>query len=67
VLPDDRARELLERGSGDVELGAPAHGSTIGAVLPEEIAVAIVAEAIHYRRVCFKHPLSKKLYQTVQS
>jgi hypothetical protein len=26
VLPDDRARELLERGSGDIELGARGHG-----------------------------------------
>jgi xanthine dehydrogenase accessory factor len=42
-------------------------GLDIGAVLPEEIAVAIVAEAVHYRRVGFKHPLSKKLYQTVQT
>lgn len=38
-------------------------GLDIGAVLPEEIAVAIVAEAIHNRRAGFKHPLSKKLYQ----
>ena len=42
-------------------------GLDIGAVLPEEIAVAIVAEAIHCRRVGFKHPLSKRLYQAVQS
>src|SRR6266700_2399635 len=39
-------------------------GLDIGAVLPEEIAVAIVAELIHNRRAGFKHPLSKKLYQT---
>src|SRR5437588_790571 len=39
-------------------------GLDIGAVLPEEIAVAIVAEVVHVRRVGFKHPLSKKLYQT---
>src|SRR3954468_11302407 len=39
-------------------------GLDIGAVLPEEIAVAIVAEVVHIRRVGFKHPLSKKLYQT---
>lgn len=38
-------------------------GLDIGAVLPEEIAVAIVAEAIYNRRAGFKHPLSKKLYQ----
>ncbi len=41
-------------------------GLDIGAVLPEEIAVAIVAEAIHYRRAGFKHALSKKLYQAVE-
>jgi xanthine dehydrogenase accessory factor len=38
-------------------------GLDIGAVLPEEIAVAIVAEVIHNRRAGFKHPLSKKLYK----
>src|SRR5580765_4977631 len=31
-------------------------GLDIGAVLPEEIAVAIVAEVIHIRRAGFKHP-----------
>jgi xanthine dehydrogenase accessory factor len=54
------ARERLER------VHAPI-GLDIGAVLPEEIAVAIVAEAIHIRRVGFKHPLSKKIYQTSHS
>ena len=39
-------------------------GLDIGAVLPEEIAVAIVAEVIHHRRAGFKHPHSKTLYQT---
>ena len=39
-------------------------GLDIGAVLPEEIAVAIVAELIHNRREGFRHPLSKKLYRT---
>jgi xanthine dehydrogenase accessory factor len=39
-------------------------GLNIGAVLPEEIAVAIVAEVIHNRREGFKHPLSKTLFQT---
>jgi xanthine dehydrogenase accessory factor len=38
-------------------------GLDIGAVLPEEIAVAIVAEIIHNRREGFRHPLSKKLYR----
>lgn len=42
-------------------------GLDIGAVLPEEIAVAIVAEIIHNRRAGFKHPLSKKLYQTTHT
>src|SRR2546426_7300996 len=51
------SRERLER------LYMPI-GLDIGAVLPEEIAVAIVAEVIHVRRVGFKHPLSKKLFQT---
>jgi xanthine/CO dehydrogenase XdhC/CoxF family maturation factor len=36
-------------------------------VLPEEIAVAIVAEVIHLRRVGFKHPFSKKLFQPAHS
>jgi xanthine dehydrogenase accessory factor len=42
-------------------------GLDIGAVLPEEIAVAIVAEVIHVRRAGFKHPLSKKLLQTTRT
>jgi xanthine dehydrogenase accessory factor len=42
-------------------------GLDIAAVLPEEIAVAIVAEAIQCRRAGFKHALSKKLYQTIHS
>ena len=42
-------------------------GLDIGAVLPEEIAVAIVAELIHVRRAGFKHSLSKKLYQTTHT
>ena len=42
-------------------------GLDIGAVLPEEIAVAIVAEVIHIRRAGFKHPYSKKLYQATHS
>ncbi|HEY2382058.1 MAG TPA: XdhC/CoxI family protein [Terriglobia bacterium] len=42
-------------------------GLDIGAVLPEEIAVAIVAEVIHIRRAGFKHPVSKKLFQTIHS
>jgi xanthine dehydrogenase accessory factor len=42
-------------------------GLEIGAVTPEEIAVAVVAEVIHNRRIGFKHPLSKKLYQTAHT
>src|SRR5205814_7829252 len=38
-------------------------GLDIAAVLPEEIAVAIVEELIHVRRAGFKHPLCKKLVQ----
>jgi len=53
-------RERLERVCAPV-------GLDIGAVLPEEIAVAIVAETIHCRRAGFKHSLSKRLYQPVHS
>jgi xanthine dehydrogenase accessory factor len=42
-------------------------GLDIGAVLPEEIAVAIVAEVIHVRRTGFKHALSKKLLQATHT
>lgn len=48
------SRERLERVNMPI-------GLEIGAVLPEEIAVAIVAEVIHNRREGFTHPLSKKL------
>src|SRR5207244_9246207 len=42
-------------------------GLEIGAVLPEEIAVAIVEEVIHVRRARFTHPGSKQLFKTVHS
>src|SRR5262249_37077340 len=38
-------------------------GLDIGALLPGEIAAAIVAEVIHVRRAAFKGPHSKKRYQ----
>jgi len=50
------SRERLERVNMPI-------GLDIGAVLAEEIAVAIVAEVIHNRREGFRHPLSKKLSQ----
>jgi xanthine dehydrogenase accessory factor len=42
-------------------------GLDIGAIVPEEIAVAIVAEMIHYRRRGTEHAESKKVFQTNQS
>jgi xanthine dehydrogenase accessory factor len=50
------SRERLERVNMPI-------GLDIGAVLAEEIAVAIVAEVIHNRREGFRHPLSKKLFR----
>jgi xanthine dehydrogenase accessory factor len=54
------SRERLERAYMPI-------GLDIGAVLPEEIAVAVVAEVIQNRRAGFKHPLSKKLYQATRT
>jgi xanthine dehydrogenase accessory factor len=42
-------------------------GLDIGAVVPEEIAVAIVAEMIHERRAGGSHATSKKLRQSTSS
>jgi len=42
-------------------------GLDIGAFVPEEIAVAIVAEMIHYRRRKSEHPESMKVFQTDES
>jgi xanthine dehydrogenase accessory factor len=59
------AETLIKEGidRGRVERVHMPIGLEIGAVTPEEIAVAIVAEAIQVRRVGFKHPMSKKLLQ----
>ncbi len=42
-------------------------GLDIGAIVPEEIAVAIVAELVHLRRAGTTHGVSKKLRQTSRS
>jgi xanthine dehydrogenase accessory factor len=54
------ARERLER------IHMPI-GLDIGAVVPEEIAVAIVAEMINFRRRGSELPLSKKLFHATPS
>jgi xanthine dehydrogenase accessory factor len=62
-------RKLESEGIGSEKLGR-VHmpiGLDIGAIAPEEIAVAIVAEMIHYRRRGQEHALSKKTYETSQS
>ncbi len=63
------ARKLESEGATEQELER-VHmpiGLDIGAVVPEEIAVAIVAEMIHFRRRNQEHPLSKKVYKTSHS
>ena len=42
-------------------------GIDINAIVPEEIAVAIVAELVHFRRAGATHRLSKKLEKTSRS
>lgn len=63
------ARKLEGEGISKDRL-ARAHmpiGLDIGAIVPEEIAVAIVAEMIHYRRRGVEHPQSKKVFQASHS
>jgi len=60
LISEGISRERIERVHMPI-------GLDIGAVTPEEIAVAIVAEAIQIRRTGFKHPLSKKLFQDSRS
>ncbi len=62
-------RKLEEEGIDREQLDR-AHmpiGLDIGAIVPEEIAVAIVAELVHLRRAGTSHPLSKKLEQSKRS
>jgi xanthine dehydrogenase accessory factor len=61
TIAETLTKEGLDRGR--IEQVHMPIGLEIGAVTPEEIAVAIVAEAIQIRRVGFKHPMSKKLFQ----
>jgi xanthine dehydrogenase accessory factor len=56
LLSEGISRDRIERAHMPI-------GLDVGAVTPEEIAVAIVAEAIQIRRVGFKHPQSKRLFQ----
>jgi xanthine dehydrogenase accessory factor len=61
TIADNLLREGISRDR--IERAHMPIGLDVGAVTPEEIAVAIVAEAIQIRRVGFKHPLSKRLFQ----
>jgi xanthine dehydrogenase accessory factor len=65
TIADNLTREGIDRQR--IERVHMPIGLDIGAVTPEEIAVAIIAEAIQCRRLGFKHPLSKKLFQDSRS
>src|SRR5213594_4309250 len=55
TIADTLTKEGIERER--IERAHMPIGLEVGAVTPEEIAVAIVAEAIQIRRVGFKHPM----------
>ena len=60
TIADNLTREGIDRER--IERVHMPIGLDIGAVTPEEIAVAIVAEAIQIRRVGFKHPHEQEAF-----